>query len=618
MSMPFMCSAQNGFTDVALGSGVDFVAIISDPLGLPAQGGAAWFDFDGDLDEDLYLTGGMLPDALFRNDGTGSFINVTQSAGFEILDTSVYTMGVVTGDIDNDGFREVFITTEDHNLNYLFYNNGDGTFTDISVSAGVAQGGNSASAAFGDYNLDGFLDLYVTNWCVEFTEGQVDTFPTIQNYFYVNNGNLTFTEVSEALEIDNSDGCSLAVTFTDYDDDGDMDIFLANDFGFMEGNSSNRLYKNLYPLNGFEDVSVETNMDVGIFGMGVAIGDYDENGRLDYYVTNGGPDRLFRNDGNDFSDQLVAAGIEYLLSPCLNPNIFRENYGWSCGFLDFNNDSYLDLFVANGDIGVHYPRPCLNECKLFQNNAANGTFTDVSQQMGVADDYMSRGAAIADYDLDGDLDILLCMSDTTVGNHKVRLFNNELTGMNWIVIRPEGVTGNRDAFGSRVEVMFQGRHLIREVDGGSGFNSHHSSQVHFGLGTTTLIDTLRVTWMGGGMDEYYDVPVNQYLNLIEQSNLVSISQSSPEEFSNDNFIVSPNPISEANFSVSLNLIENKTIDLKLVGTRGRVLYSFLKSKTVERNETLKLSLPRNIKAGMYQLQLSGDNVWVVQKLLVIR
>ncbi|MEX2589051.1 MAG: VCBS repeat-containing protein, partial [Chitinophagales bacterium] len=210
---------QASFPEVSAQLGVQHVAVFSDSIYTP-QGGAAWLDFNNDHNLDLYLTGGANPDALYKNNGDGTFTDVTISAGVDVLSAS-NTMGVVSGDIDNDGYNDLFITTVSSDQNFLLYNNGDGTFTDISMDAGVSGGGNSSSAAFGDYNLDGLLDLYVVNWCVDiyFPFDTSDTFPTIQNYFYINNGDLTFTESSKALGVDVEGGCSLGVLFTDYDND---------------------------------------------------------------------------------------------------------------------------------------------------------------------------------------------------------------------------------------------------------------------------------------------------------------------------------------------------------------------------------------------------------------
>jgi hypothetical protein len=613
-------SAQGGFDEVAQAAGIDFVAVFSDPLAFSAQGGVGWFDYDNDGDQDLYLTGGAAPDGLFNNNGDGSFTEVTVIAGFSVMDTSVYTQGVVTGDIDNDGFREVFITTEDHNSNYLYYNNGDGTFTDISVSAGVFDGGNSASACFGDYNLDGLIDLYVANWCTDFTvfleNNEVDTIPTTQNYFYVNNGDLTFTESSVLLGVDNSDGCGLAPTFSDFDNDGDMDLLVGNDFGSLPGNSSNRLYENLYPIDVFQDVSNQTNMDAEMFSMGNAVGDYDENGLLDYYITNEANDGLFRNDGGSFSNQITTAGLEYPISPCLDEIEISLVFGWGCGFLDYNHDTYLDLFVANGDLYMTFPRPCIQECKLFENNQADGTFTDVSAQNGVDDDYVSRGAAIADYDNDGDLDILLGITDSVIGNKNVRLFKNTNVDGNWIKVDLEGVISNRDGFGARVEVMFEGRTLIREVDGGSSFNSHHSTIVHFGLGEAQMIDSLRIRWLSGTVDEFYQVSPNQRLNIVEGQSAV-ITEVIETQKPKAELSIYPNPVSDNRLEFSVQSSESGPFELLLRDVQGRIVQSLIGGVLVNGKKTGLFHLSSDISKGVYLVSAVSDSKIFATDLLIV-
>ncbi|MBL4586928.1 MAG: VCBS repeat-containing protein [Flavobacteriales bacterium] len=391
------------FYEVSLSAGVNHRAVFSDTI-FAAQGGVAWFDYNMDGNEDLYLTGGDVADALYENNGYGGFVDVTASAGLSMMDESVKTMGVISGDIDNDGYRELFITTEDASTNHLLYNNGDGTFTDISVSAGVNGGGNSASAAFGDYDLDGDLDLYVTNWCVEMLDAEtIDTFPSIKNYLYRNNGDLTFTEVSEDFGVADANGCSLGVMFTDFDNDRDVDLMIANDFGYLLGNNENCLFRCEYPGAGFVDVSEQTSFNFGINGMGMAQGDYDEDGDLDYYISNVGNDLLLRNNGSSFSNMTSNAGLENETVQTLDQSGWANTFGWGCGFFDFDNDSYLDLFVANGDLSFKGPaRPSLDANKLYLNNG-NATFTDVSTLAGVADTYMSRGFACSDYDNDGDM-----------------------------------------------------------------------------------------------------------------------------------------------------------------------------------------------------------------------
>ncbi len=600
----FSSHGQVGFTDVAADAGIDFVAVFSGD-DFPAQGGVAWFDHNLDGYPDIFLTGGLVSDAFYVNDGDGTFTERTSEAGFLVMSDSAFTTGVVTGDIDNDGYREVFITTDNHDSNYLFYNNGDGTFTDISSSAGLLGVANSASACFGDYNKDGFLDLYVTNWCEEFSpEWQQPYFPTTQNYFYVNNGDLSFSEMAVELGVADSTGCGLTASFTDFDNDGDVDLLVGNDFGPIPALSGNMLFQNQYPLDYFSDVSNSYQMNEAMHSMGIAIGDYDEDDDLDYYITDIADDGFFRNEGNSFSDVLINAGLENQQTLCLNGTQSEPVYGWSCGFLDYDNDSYLDLFVANGDIPIGYPHPCLDSCKLFRNNDLDGTFIDVSLAAGIGDTDMSRGSAFADFDGDGDQDILLCISDTIIGSEKnVRLFQNNQTTGNWLSIALKGTISNADAFGSRVEIMFDNRKLIRECDGGSGFLSHNSSIIHFGLGSASVIDTVRVKWLSGQVDEYYSVGSNQHINIEELGGVVSLSSIQEPQTT---FSAFPNPVVNGMLNYSVTTNASTKVSLQIIDLFGRLIHVMANQHASSLEGVYHF--PDNISAGVYQLVLVENEV----------
>lgn len=631
LSIPITLFGQSGptFTEVSLASGIDHRSVASDPI-FVTQGGGAWFDYDMDGDEDLYLTGGANSDALYRNDGNGSFTDVTSAAGLGLM-AGVNTMGVITGDVDNDGYREIFITTEDSHLNHLFYNNGNGTFTDISSAANIDQGGHSASAAFGDFNLDGYLDLSVTNWALD-TFDLVDlwTFPTqveyllafdsvasVQNYFYVNNGDMTFTEISASLGVDDPAGCALATTFSDFDNDRDMDLMIGNDFGFNAGNSTNLLFINTYPTVGFNDVSVQYAFDHGMASMGIAIGDYDEDGDLDYYISDMGTDRLLRNDGNSFSDELTAAGLYNDTVLLADQSGYMQNIGWGCGFFDCDNDTDLDLFVANGDVyWSSSTRPSLDSNKLYINNA-DGTFTDRSFSAGVADTYMSRAIAHCDYDNDGDIDLWVGIVDTVVGNDHSFLYRNNLPTGNWLKVSLVGVVANRDGFGARIEVMFNGRTLIREVDGGSSFLSHHSSIVHFGLDDVTVLDTLRVIWPGGYVDDFYDVNTNQHLTITEQTGAV-ITGSETGSVLNFDFSIHPNPVTSNRLSYFIRSDKGGSFSLGLFDPLGRQVGVLIENMKVDGTKRSVVNLPEDIASGIYSLILTDGVGQSIRKLSVIR
>ncbi len=503
--------------------GIDHVHVTTNLMG----GGTAFFDHNNDGHEDIYMTGGYFRDKLYENQGDGTFIDIGAQAGLQATD-SFQTTGVITGDIDNDGFREIFICTEGWNgfqptqkrmPNILLYNNGDGTYTDISQSSGILPDSAwTTGASFGDYNKDGYLDIYVSNYVKTFgftydTANVLDGFAHTGygNWLYLNNGNNTFTNVTTAMGVGDQ-GCALATTFTDHDRDGDVDIYIANDFG--EFVIPNTLYNNEYPSNAFTDVSDTTDADIGLYGMGIAIGDYDEDGDFDYYVTNLGRNVLLRNDGAKFVDVSTWAGVENTYVDTLLTT------GWGTQFLDIDNDTYLDLFVSNGQIpaadfiatGPKDPH------KLYRNDNASGTFSDISTSAGVNDSLIGRGSAYGDYDNDGDLDLMSVIVTDQIfyfpGSYS-KLYKNENSSSNWVAMRLEGTISNKDAYGAQVELYTNGRMFIREVSGGCSHASQNSTQVHFGLGSYTTVDSIIIKWPSGMDETYRDLYANQHYYYVE-------------------------------------------------------------------------------------------------------
>ncbi len=506
------------FTEVSHSSGIYHLYYSPIALG----GGGAFFDYDNDGWLDIYMTGGFLPDRLYRNNGNGAFNETGHVSGIDQTDTS-YSLGVVTGDINNDGFSDIFVTRMEKPIgmvplitSILYRNNGNGTFTDITQSAGITGKARSMSASMGDYNLDGWLDIYVVNY--------VDTqrflvvngnhvgfshtgFP---NFLYKNNGNGTFTEVAQQVGV-NDKGTGLATTFSDYDNDNDPDIFVVNDYGAWV--VPNKLFRNEYPADSFTDISASSGFNAAIYGMGIAAGDYNEDGFFDYYATNIGDNLLHTGNGNGtFHENAVNAGVN-------NGHIgLLFTTSWGTTFFDYNNDTYLDLFVSNGHL--NFPAFLANvdndPNKLFENNG-NSTFTDVSAPAGIDDSLLGRGCAAGDYDNDGDVDLLVInvVEDIASAEYAL-LFRNDQSGSNhWLKIKLKGTSSNADAIGSRVEAHVNGRTLIREIDGGSSMASQNSTIAHFGLGSYTVADSITVIWPGGARQTIRYITANQLVNITE-------------------------------------------------------------------------------------------------------
>ena len=497
----------------------------------PLGAGAAFLDYNKDGFQDIYFVNGAdlpgmnsakLPrNTLYRNDGDGSFTDVTETT--ETGDTS-YGMGCTVGDYDNDGFPDLYVTN--FGANALYHNNGDGTFTDVTAQTGTGDTRWGTGCAFADYDNDGFLDLYVANYTKYTTESDkvcmskgVRVYCDPRRYegesdiLYHNNGDGTFTDVTGCTGFAEATGRGLGVAFADYDSDGDADLYITNDA------DQNFLYRN----NGdgtFADVSLIAGVGFSAGGeaensMGVDFGDYNNDGHPDVIVTNfqGQTNTLYHNEGNGlFSDVSYASQIGLISLPYL---------AWGVNFLDYDNDGYQDLFIANGHLHDNvqafdplgfYEQPNL----LFQNNR-NSTFDEIgvsaTEQNGSlpTQEKVSRGTAVADYDNDGDLDLLV----TNLNAAPDLLRNDGETQGAWITLKLVGTYGNRNAIGARIKVTTEKVIQIREVRSSSSYLSQNDMRLHFGLGRHQQADLIEVRWPSGLHEKLEDVQPNQILTLIE-------------------------------------------------------------------------------------------------------
>ncbi len=603
LTSPYLSKAQV-YTEVAQSIGISHAHKDLNRMG----GGCAFFDYNNDGYEDLYLSGGNDRDYLYQNNGNGTFTEVGIAAG--LATTGTYqTFGVITGDIDNDGDRDLFLTTfmdtdslgNDYFVNNkLFVNQGNGTFVDESTSAGITDSTMSISATFGDFNKDGFLDIYVGNYLDH--DGPIqDSLGNLigimaqgfANYYYVNNGNGTFTQSANSSNLMNM-GCALAVAATDYDNDSDADIYIANDFG--EWNVPNSLYENNYPNTSFTDVSVPSNTNIGLFGMGIAVGDYNEDLYLDYYVTNLGPNVLLQNNGNGtFSETTTAAGVvngsvDTLLST-----------GWGAAFFDYNNDSYLDLFVANGQIPMpaNFRATHPEDPNKFYHNNGDGTFTDTSDYLGMSSRTIAHGMAYADYDNDGDIDFVVAVIDRAIPSDSTPhslFYQNDATGnaYNWVQVKLQGTVSNRDAFGAHVLVYAAGRTFLREVGGGSSHASQNSSVQHIGLQNISQVDSIVVKWPNTGSQTFHNININQRHTFIEGQ----FNSLSSLEIENQ-LDVYPNPTSQE-LHIKLHQKESKPFDIRLYDVLGRMVYE--QKSCSQKKVTISLE-GLNLSPGIYSLKI---------------
>ncbi len=523
-------SAQVKFEESALTHGMKHVAIASDFMGAAV----AVFDYNNDGWQDVYLTGGLEPDKLFKNLGKGVFADVTSAAGGFQASTGYKTTSVVTADLNNDGFREVIVGTARNMPLFIYKNNGDGTFTHITPTTGITTTRNTTALVSGDYDLDGKLDLYVINY-VQVPRTLFDSDGNVVGYnhtcspneFYRNLGGLSFTEIGLSIGVADTihtttppgpvnAGCGLAGLFTDINGDYLPDIYVANDFGLFT-HIGNAYYKNTYPTPGFQDLRVASGLDAHIFGMGIAQGDYDKDGKLDLYVTNLGRNILYRQTSSGvFQDVTTAAGVED------GKDINNLNVvGWGTAFLDYDNDGYEDLYVANGYVPAakSYETSLNSENKLYH-NLKNGTFEDVSAAAEVNDKKMHRGMATGDFDNDGDEDMLvskLVSTGVPVSDYTLYYINNQNMGHHWLQVslQGNGTTTNRDGYGSTVNVYYANSKGIRSLSGGGSHASQSSSVLHFGLNTTSTVDSVEVFWPGGQRTRILNPPVDKHI-LVQQ------------------------------------------------------------------------------------------------------
>jgi hypothetical protein len=496
-------------------------------------GGVAIFDYDNDGLPDIFFTNGAAvpsleksnpsySNRLFRNNGDGTFADVTEKAG---LQGTGYSMGVAAGDYDNDGFVDLYVTG--FNRNQLFHNNGDGTFTDVTAKAKVtgigAKLGKAWSVAAGwfDYNNDGLLDLFVVNYlnysiataklCVQ--QGHpaycspVDFLGT-PNILYRNNGDGTFTDVSEQSHISQYVGKGMGLAFADYDNDGFTDVFVSNDTfeNYLLHNKGDGTFTNValpagVAYNAFGNA---------IAGMGADFRDIDNDGKPDILESamfgEGFP--LYKNLGEgQFQDITSTAGLAALTS---------RSTAWGVGLFDFDNDGSKDLFTANADILdnsmelAHRPFALPN--RVFRNKG-NLTFEDVSSRAGAAFLVPAphRGAAFGDLNNDGKIDAVV-----TVLNSPPEIWMNRSGNQNhWIILKLVGVKSNRDGIGAKVKITTSLGVQYNAAATAGSYNSSNDKRVHFGLGSATVADTIELSWPSGIKQVLKGVKADQILTVTE-------------------------------------------------------------------------------------------------------
>jgi hypothetical protein len=519
-------------------SGVDFVLDNGATPDMPEidsiVGGVALLDYDNDGYLDIFLTNGAripgltkdgprFSNRLYHNNRDGTFTDVTAQAG---VAGEGYSVGVAVGDYDNDGWPDIYVTGVNHNT--LYHNNGDGTFTDVTSRAGVsgalADGRKpwAVSAAWIDYDNDGRLDLFVTNylrWTPETNkvcgppDARVSCSPTLYegepNMLFHNNGDGTFTDVSVKAGIAGQIGKGMGVAIADYNNDGWMDIFVAND------KVRNFLFRNRQG-KGFDEVGVETGTaftDSGmvVSSMGADFRDLDNTGWPSIFVTALGGETfpLFRNDGTGFFNvDTYKAGIGF-------PSIIMS--GWGAGIFDLDNDGNKDLFTANSHVSRNMgddPKYRHAQPNAVFRNMGNGTFRDVTAQAGpdMQVSAVHRGCAFGDLNNDGKIDVVV----SVIGDHPELLYNTTPNNNHWILIQTIGVKSNRDGIGTRIKITGDsGLVQYNHVTTTGGIASSFDKRVHFGLGLDTRIKEIELRWPSGVVQTLRNVRADQILKITE-------------------------------------------------------------------------------------------------------
>ncbi|NNE43002.1 MAG: hypothetical protein HKN12_02230, partial [Gemmatimonadetes bacterium] len=484
------------FTDVTAAAGINHIhgypdSLTSNPRKI--AGGVAVGDYDGDGWYDIYAVCGTLqPNRLYRNNGDGTFTETGAAAGVAL--TGALGSGPAFVDYDGDGDSDLFVGGIEGTPCSMFENNGDGTFTDVTAATGLAIGVDTFSAAFGDYDRDGFLDLATSHWGVTISGGP-------PNHVWHNNGDGTFSPVDAAVGVTDFGAFPIDLSFTanfvDIDSDGWLDLLYANDF------STSRIFMN--------NQDGTFTMDAGAVltdenAMGSTVGDYDNDGDLDWFVTciwdpntSGGRrvnsgNRLYNNQGDGtFVDVTTPAGV------------IHGWWGWAASFADFDNDGWLDIYHVNG----WYQTTFEMDPARFWKNAGNGTFVEIAAPLGVDDTGQGRGLSCFDYDRDGDLDLFIA------NNYQAPVLyrNDGGNSLNWLGVDLAGPSPNREAIGSRVRIVTMGGTQLRETRSGCNFVSQDPTDVHFGLGSAATVDSVEITWPDGAVTVLEDVAANQTITV---------------------------------------------------------------------------------------------------------
>lgn len=558
-------SAQSAtFTEMASLAGIDLAE---------NNEGVSCADYDNDGDEDFYISVINGANRLFQNQGDESFVEVAADAGIAY---EGYTFAGIWGDINNDGWLDLYLAN--YNLeNELYLNNGDGTFSNITATAGVDDDNRAQAAMFADVNKDGFLDIYVANlWT--------------HNVLYINNGDNTFTNNTFFAGV-NDIYIAMGAIFFDYDNDNDVDLYLTHD-----NNEPNILYKN-DGTGTFSNVSAASGMNVAGYCMGVETADFNRDGFLDVYIANLGPNYLLMNNGDGtFTETGEAAGAN------------DGGMGWGVSCLDYDNDGWTDIYMANNSSFAPFPN-------ILYKNMGDGTFSVTSTNTALASMRRGYGTACADINQDGSVDLMLA----NLSNDANELFRNEHTGNNWIAFHSIGTISNRAAIGTRIEVHTGDVQQIDEILGGSGWASQNSLNLHFGLGEATQVDSVVVRWPNGLVETYYDVEINQKHELVEAEAPLALEPEIEEGLTEKtiHFELYPNPVQDF-LNISYELKRKADVQISLINHYGQTIKRHTIKNQAPNHYSLEWEMTDNLPNGVYTLHFQMNKKYWIEKIVILK
>jgi len=596
------------FTQAQEGAGIDHVY----EQRLFTGGGCAFADINNDGYDDLYITGGAGSDKLYLNNQDGTFEDISFTS--RIIGTAnYYTSGVNVGDFDNDGHVDFFVSTMTNfegrlAKNLLFQNLGNNTFRETWTISTPVDDVWSIGSVLLDYDSDGDLDIYVYNYIEESVLVKDDEGNTIDfdhqcysNRMYENQGDFLFEEVTADLGLVEG-GCGLAAIATDIDNDGDIDIYLGNDFGLEI--EPNRLYRNDFLESGkFTEISQSIGLRKDIYCMGIAIGDIDCDADSDLYMTNYGRNVMLKNNGGQYADITDSAGVG---------NIWIKEdstlaVSWGTILADVDNDMDLDLYVANGfaPSSLILPTEFLDSDHLYLNDG-NGIFSEEEIISVKNNPYTCRGTAYSDYDRDGDIDIVTVVYDRPAngGGGKCILYENNGNINNWVSIKLEGLVCNRDAIGAKIRLHFGDKILIREIEGGASHTSKNSMFAHIGIGSVDQIDSIVIIWPGSFIPQTeVSVPINAYTKIIQDSSYLKLSTATSNSWVSG-LTIAPNPTSDFLHIYS----ESEVTNLTIMSINGTILKRYK-----ERNiNFIDLSA---LDSGVYLLRIKTKRGVITRKVV---